>query len=508
MIFSVIKKKIIGLKNKVYRKFFSKEKKIPINYIEKEKINNKIKCFKNSGLNEVKREKKLIISLTSFPERMYDVHFALYSLLNQSLKPDEVILWLGVEEFPNKENDIPKNILNLKENGLTIKWCKDIKSYKKLIPALKEYPNDLIVTADDDLYYSEHWLELLYNAYLQEPDYIHCHRAHRIIFDEKNKILPYNQWPHCIQSVEKSFLNFCTTGGGVLYPPNSLYKDVFNEELFLKLCPTTDDLWFWSMAVLNGTKINVVENNIRDITYINPERDLGISGEKTLYVQNLCGEANDIQLKKILDCYSQLNKIISFDSALYWEERYAGKRNSGAGSYGRLAEFKANIINDFVIKNNIDTVIEFGVGDGNQLSLLDIPNYVGYDISKTIVENTSEKFIADKTKKIKHLDEYKNEKADLSMSLDVIFHLIEDEVFDKYMRTLFSASNKYVIIYASDKDEYFASHVKHRKFSEWIKNNKIDWQLLEHIPNIYPFDENNPVETSFSDFYIYKKISV
>ena len=119
-------------------------------------VDYKIRNFIASGITENKRDVKIIVSLTSFPERMEDIQYTLYSLLNQEFKPDELILWLSQEEFPNKEKDLPQVVLKFRENGLQIKWCENLYSYKKLIPTLKEYKNCncIIVTADDDIYLS------------------------------------------------------------------------------------------------------------------------------------------------------------------------------------------------------------------------------------------------------------------------------------------------------------------------------------------------------------------
>ena len=118
--------------------------------INKLKLDPKINQFNELGITRELRNPKLIVSLTSFPQRMYDVHYCLYSLLTQQLKPDKLILWLAESQFPNKEKDIPQKVLSLKENGLEIRWCEDMGAYKKLLPSLKEYPDDIIVTADDD----------------------------------------------------------------------------------------------------------------------------------------------------------------------------------------------------------------------------------------------------------------------------------------------------------------------------------------------------------------------
>ena len=132
---------------------FNKNAPQPYNFINKDKLSKKILKFHRWGINNEKRNKRIVVSLTSFPERMEDIHFGLYSLLNQSLKPDLVVLWLAKSQFPNFEKDLPQTVLSLKENGLTIKWCEDLHSYKKLLPSLESYPNDIIVTADDDIYY-------------------------------------------------------------------------------------------------------------------------------------------------------------------------------------------------------------------------------------------------------------------------------------------------------------------------------------------------------------------
>ncbi|MFV5703590.1 glycosyltransferase [Flavobacterium sp. XS2P12] len=192
----------------------------------------------------------------------------------------------------------------------------------------------------------------------------------------------------------------------------------------------------------------------------------------------------------------------------YWEARYKENRNSGSGSYGRLADFKAEILNDFVIKNGIQSVIEYGCGDGNQLGLANYPNYIGLDVSETAILLCQKIFSGDNTKEFFLIDEFKNEniKAELALSLDVIFHLIEDKVFENYMNDLFNHAIKYVIIYASNYNDHFAPHVKCRKFTDWIdKNVSENWKLKEVINNKFPFEKTKPDTTSMSDFYIFEK---
>ena len=277
---------------------------------DKQLVDKKLKKFVRYCLVQQKRSPRLIVSLTSFPQRIPYLYYTIYSLLNQSLLPDEVVLWLAEEQFPNKEKDLPDNLLALKTNGLKIKWCTDTKSYKKLIPSLKEYPNDIIVTADDDIFYTSNWLEELYKAYLVNPEYIHCHRARKIEFDTDGKILPYEIWQ--IQTEHSSsFLNFFTGNGGVLYPPGALYKDILDEKLFLSLSPTADDIWFWAMSVLAGRKISIVKNCTFKPLPTDMEKESENSDALVLYKINIT--QNDVQLKRVFEHYPELYKILKMD---------------------------------------------------------------------------------------------------------------------------------------------------------------------------------------------------
>jgi cyclopropane fatty-acyl-phospholipid synthase-like methyltransferase len=199
-------------------------------------------------------------------------------------------------------------------------------------------------------------------------------------------------------------------------------------------------------------------------------------------------------------------------SAAYWEKRYEQGGNSGAGSYNRLAEFKAEILNDFCNRNNIQKIIEFGCGDGNQLKLAKYKNYIGLDVSEKSIEICKKIFQKDDTKEFYVLDNLnlkeKLFKADLVLSLDVIFHLVEDSVFETYMNNLFSTFPKYVIIYASNYEfQPKVAHVRHRCFTNYIEKQYPEFSLIDVVKNKYPFDEKDPNNTSFADFYFFEKKS-
>ena len=206
----------------------------------------------------------------------------------------------------------------------------------------------------------------------------------------------------------------------------------------------------------------------------------------------------------------RLRRMIPRDSEFfpgseeYWKKRYDEGGDSGAGSYNKLAEFKAEVVNSFVESNSIRTVIEYGSGDGNQLKLAIYPSYIGFDVSPKAIEVCRHKFADDCGKVFRLMNEYSGETAELTLSLDVIYHLTEDEVYEAYMKRLFESSEKFVIIYSSDHEEEQRNHERRRKFSDWVIKNVPQWKLLQHIPNRYPWNGVNE-DSSLASFYIYQK---
>lgn len=266
--------------------------------IKKKHSNSKIieRKVTRFGLNtSEKRENKIIVSLTSFPQRINQAHKAISHLLTQTLKPDKVILWLSDEQFKNKEKDLPDSLLNLVQYGLDIKWCEDIRSYKKLIPTLREFKNDIIITYDDDIYYEEDSLEKLYKVHLENPKAICTHRYTKIkIVNNRLKIAKSSEI-YFKKDNSLSKFNIMIGCGGVLYPPNSLHSDIFNIEQIKNLIPTQDDVYFWAMAVLNGTKIKIADGYTSNLITvkntqqhglckINSKNNAGLSAQEALNI--------------------------------------------------------------------------------------------------------------------------------------------------------------------------------------------------------------------------------
>jgi len=199
-------------------------------------------------------------------------------------------------------------------------------------------------------------------------------------------------------------------------------------------------------------------------------------------------------------------------SRKYWESRYDSGGTSGDGSYGKLAEFKAEVVNSFIREHGIRSVLELGCGDGNQLTLASYPEYIGLDVSRSAMKLCKERFKHDKTKSFFlydtdcFVDVHSIFRSELTLSLDVIYHLVENRIFELYMKHLFSAAEKFVIIYSSDTDvnPSRVPHIRYRHFSEWVKVNFPEWKLIRRITNKYPFRGNDKTG-SLSDFFIYEK---
>lgn len=194
----------------------------------------------------------------------------------------------------------------------------------------------------------------------------------------------------------------------------------------------------------------------------------------------------------------------------YWEERYKFGGDSGAGSYSQLAEFKGEVLNEFVAANDVGSVIEFGCGDGNQLRYLNYPSYIGLDVSSSAIRRCSELYADDPTKRFllyepdRFSDQHEGLEADATLSLDVLYHLVEDEVFDTYLKHLFATARRFVVIYSSNFDRRMKAHVRHRRFTPVIEERYPTWRLVNMREN--PLKKrDDSVGGSFADFYFYAK---
>lgn len=267
------------------------------------------KSLTESGVSDLKiDEREVIVSLTSYGRRIYQVYLVIESLLEQTLKPNRIILWLDTEEFKTME-DLPLNLLHLCKRGLQIEFCENLRSYKKLIPTLRKYEQAIIITTDDDILYPEDFVERLIKAYKKDPNTIYFYRGHKMII--RNGILqPYKLWDFEVNLDKSSFLNFPTGCGGILYSMELLDKEIMNIEAFTRLAPTADDVWFKAMSLKKGVKCEQIKLEV-------PFREKFIFLDSTdnfgLAKLNLLQNKNDEQINGVFQEYNLYEKLYNRD---------------------------------------------------------------------------------------------------------------------------------------------------------------------------------------------------
>ena len=259
-------------------------------------------------MNSNMSQQQVIVSLTSFPAAIPYAAQAVQSILSGSVLPDKVILYLTFAEFGEK--GIPKNLQELAKKNPRFEirdYPINIRSYRKLIPALTDFPDAIIVTVDDDVKYHRHMLRDLLSLHKQIPNAILAHRAKRI---KPGK--PYRKWSKyrwynfLTKRIHTDFRNIQTGVGGVLYPPHSLKSDMLDVDLFTDLAPTTDDIWFWAAGVANNYPVIPVPFGY------NKPKGLGKPRELSLKTVNFKSGAdkNDTAFKAILEKYPIIKQQI------------------------------------------------------------------------------------------------------------------------------------------------------------------------------------------------------
>lgn len=249
------------------------------------------KYFRNQNSCKV----NVIVSITTFPKRIDKLWLVIYSILNQSIQPKKIVITLSKLQFSSEKN-LPHNLLKLIANGsIDLIWADDdLRSHKKYYYVMQKYPNDIIVTADDDIIYERNMLKYLWNFHLKYPKSIiannACFKTNGIYKEWKN--LNYKFYP-------PSYKVMPIGCGGVLYPPNSLMKDVFDKDIIKRCCPLADDIWLNAMSILNNTLVVKTDYPMHYISIMYKDND-------DLYKLNVFENQNDKQIQSIVNEYPHL----------------------------------------------------------------------------------------------------------------------------------------------------------------------------------------------------------
>lgn len=241
----------------------------------------------------------IIVSLTTHGKRIHTVHLTIESLLQQSLPPNRILLYLGDAEFSDVEQ-LPLVLQRMINRGLEVRFVPDQRSYTKLLPALRDYPDCSIITVDDDLLYPYDLVERLVKAHCATPAAICCLASLTMKFKGPKQLADFHEFSYEIPSFQDEISPYFLPEGfaGVLYPPHSLPETVFDSLLFFELSPSADDLWFRAMSLLNETPVLRIHNSFdlwQDLYRIESVQDIALSKE------NVDLGGNDIQLKALFD---------------------------------------------------------------------------------------------------------------------------------------------------------------------------------------------------------------
>ena len=191
---------------------------------------------------------EVIVSLTTYGARIHQVYLTIESIFEQTRLANRVILQLAKDEFEGYT--LPMSLQKLQKRGLEIRYCDDLGCYKKLYPTRLEFPEACIITVDDDMIYAPDFVDRLVHAHLETPKVVCAMNAATVQWFLHERRTPSAPIP----DTQPRWL-FACGGSGTLYPPDALYSDALNQDLFTRLAPHEDDTWWCVMELLQGTKV-------------------------------------------------------------------------------------------------------------------------------------------------------------------------------------------------------------------------------------------------------------
>lgn len=253
---------------------------------------------------------KVIVNLTSFPERIKCVAQAIRSLQKQTIRVHKIILWLAKEQFANQE--LPETLTKLIGKDFEIRWCnEDLRPHKKYFYAFKEFSNSINITVDDDIYYDRSTIENLLISYIKYPYAISANRVHRMKIDKSGNILPYSTWDREFNKYHHPSMELFATGvGGVLYPPFIFDKKIaLNIKTIIETCLDADDIWLKFNAIYTNTPVVLASEKFH-LNFIEN------SQEVSLWKKNDTQKQNDIQLSKVRKFFESIDSDDKFQISM------------------------------------------------------------------------------------------------------------------------------------------------------------------------------------------------
>ncbi|MDR1312435.1 MAG: FkbM family methyltransferase [Deltaproteobacteria bacterium] len=174
----------------------------------------------------------------------------------------------------------------------------------------------------------------------------------------------------------------------------------------------------------------------------------------------------------------------------FWNERYTQGIGAGSGSYGALADYKAEIVNAFARDHGVESAVDLGCGDGYQAGLLKFYRYTGLDISEAGARKCMDAFLDNTSARIEiyNPDGPPVPAAEIALSMDVAYCIAEDDLFDRHMEGLFGAAERFVLVYSTNTDSGngVSPNFRNRRFTDWVAAKRPGWTLAGFLPNRYP----------------------
>lgn len=197
---------------------------------------------------------KVIVSLTSFPQRLETLDICLKSLLRQTVQPDKIIVTFGDDV---QEKMIPPRLKKMQKYGIEFKFYEEnLKPHKKYFYTMQDYKESIIITVDDDSIYPMTTLQELITSYKKYPNSISARRVHKIRFDKGGKIAPYSMWEKETKVYTEPSKELVAIGvGGILYPPGIMPSMTYNKKMIKSCALCADDLWLKAMEISAGLDV-------------------------------------------------------------------------------------------------------------------------------------------------------------------------------------------------------------------------------------------------------------
>lgn len=224
-------------------------------------------------------KERIIVSLTSYPKRITNVAKSVFYLLSkQTVKPDEIHLWLSTEEFKNKEKDLPKELAQLLEVGaLQLHWLpKNTFVHKRHEYFKIANDNDLVFLIDDDVKYSDNLIETVIKTHNKFPNCIICYNRYPAHVYKGKHIIYGKELHETAPQVNK--IRWCGQSmiPAKLYPKECLTDE--HQRIRDKVDPVSDECWFQPWIVYNDIPILHLDYDWGTDIDPNIKKEHGIAG--------------------------------------------------------------------------------------------------------------------------------------------------------------------------------------------------------------------------------------